>query len=90
MGCDRDMKEKLAVGDGILNLEQISLRFDGLPVEITFADENDIIRYYSNPKRILFTRKPEIISTTVQSCLAPGSRPMVDQIVDTTVCPVSE
>ena len=53
-----------------------------LPGDITFIDENDIIRYYNLPRERLFTRGPEINGTTVQSCHSPESLPHIDQMLD--------
>jgi DUF438 domain-containing protein len=51
-----------------------------LPLDITFIDEDDIIRYYSDYR--IFNRTPEIIGTTVQNCHSPASRAAVDKVID--------
>jgi DUF438 domain-containing protein len=67
---------------GLITPEQLGMIINSLPVEITFVDENDIVRYYSTPKDMMFTRKPENIGVTVQNCHSPESRPMVQEILD--------
>jgi DUF438 domain-containing protein len=37
---------------GKLNIEQIINLFNHLPVDITYVDENDEVRYFSNPTRM--------------------------------------
>ena len=46
---------------GELNLEQILLLFNNLPVDITYVDENDRVRFFSRPKERFFPRSPAII-----------------------------
>lgn len=77
-----DRNTKLPMSTGTLSLEQVNLILDQLPLEVTFVDENDIVKYYSSPPDMLFTRKPENIGVTVQECHSPVSRPMVNRIVD--------
>jgi len=50
-----------------------------LPMGITFVDENDIIRYYSDYR--IFDRTPEILGTTVQNCHSQASRAEVDRVM---------
>ena len=63
-------------------INQIENIFDHLPVQITFADADDIIRYYSHSEKRITKRTPDIIGTTVQSCHPPKSVPVVQQILD--------
>jgi PAS domain S-box-containing protein len=67
---------------GSLDLEQLSLLLNNLPFDITFADENDIVRYYNNPKERVFERSPDIIGRTVQDCHQDASVPQVNKIIN--------
>lgn len=51
-----------------------------LPLDITYIDERDIIRYYSDYR--IFKRKPEILGTTVQNCHKPENRDEVNRVID--------
>jgi len=51
-----------------------------LPLDITYIDDKDIIRYYSDYR--IFKRTPEILGTTVQNCHSPASRAEVDRVID--------
>ena len=51
-----------------------------LPLDITYIDEHDIIRYYSDYR--IFKRTPEILGTTVQNCHKPENREEVNSVID--------
>ncbi len=53
-----------------------------LPVDITFVDENDEVRYFSQTRDRIFQRSPAIIGRKVQNCHPPQSIGKVQQIVD--------
>lgn len=66
---------------GALTLEQISLIFNHLPVDITFVDEFDIVRYFSFGKERIFQRSKAIIGRNVKDCHPPDSVHIVNKIV---------
>jgi len=67
---------------GDLTIQQISLMLSGLPVDITFVDENDTVRYYSDTPERVFKRTPAIIGRKVQNCHPPASVDKVIEIVE--------
>jgi len=67
---------------GRLNTEQIELIYNHLPVDITFVDEQDTVRYFSTPKKRTFTRTNAVIGRKVQNCHPPESVWMVEEILD--------
>ncbi|NDP20869.1 MAG: DUF438 domain-containing protein [Paludibacter sp.] len=67
---------------GVLSIEQFNLIFNHLPVDITFVDENDTVRFYSNPPHRIFPRTPAIIGRKVQFCHPPESVHVVEKIVE--------
>lgn len=74
--------EKVSMGGtGELTVQQIVTMMNHLPVDITFVDENDEVRYFSNPKDRFFTRSPAIIGRKVQNCHPPDSIDTVNRIV---------
>ncbi len=77
---DGDLVLKSETGE--LNLEQILLLLNSLPVDITFVDENDKVRFFSRPKERFFPRSPAIIGRAVQNCHPPESVHIVEKIVD--------
>ena len=72
----------LSLETGALTAEQVNLLLTHLPVEITFVDEHDRVRYYSESKEMLFPRSPAIIGRQVQNCHPPASLDRVQQILD--------
>ncbi len=61
-----DYTIKMSTGE--LSLSQLELVFNHLPVDITFVDENDEVRYFSTPKHRIFPRTVGIIGRNVQQC----------------------
>ena len=68
--------------EGLLNQEQIKLIFTFLPVDITFTDENNIVRFYNKGDYRIFPRSPGIIGRDVRYCHPPKSVDMVLQIIE--------
>lgn len=73
---------ELPLNTGGLSLEQIDLMLRHLPVDITFVDEHDTVRYFSQTDERIFTRTPAIIGRKVQNCHPPQSVGRVQQILD--------
>ncbi len=71
---------KLPTGE--FTIEQAELIFNHLPVDITFVDENNTVRYFSTPKHRIFPRTAAIIGRKVQNCHPPESVDVVDKIID--------
>ncbi len=67
---------------GALTPEQINLVLTHLPVDITYVDENDEVRYFSLGKERIFARTPAVIGRKVQNCHPPTSVHVVEQIVN--------
>ncbi len=68
---------------GTLSLEQIDLMVNHLPVEISFVDENDEVRFYSDSRgERIFPRSPGVIGRKVQNCHPGKSVHMVENILE--------
>ncbi|MBM3147828.1 MAG: DUF438 domain-containing protein, partial [Actinobacteria bacterium] len=61
--------------------EQIDLMLRALPVDVTFVDEDDEVRFYSEGERV-FPRSPGVIGRKVHNCHPPASVHKVKQIVE--------
>lgn len=70
------------LGTGVLAADQIKLLLNTIPVDVTFIDENDEVRYFSGGNHRIFHRSAAIIGRKVQNCHPPESVHMVNQIVD--------
>jgi PAS domain S-box-containing protein len=65
-----------------LSTDVIEAIFDALPVEISFVDDSDIVRYYSKGDDRIFRRTPAVIGRKVQDCHPPKSVDRVEQVVN--------
>jgi DUF438 domain-containing protein len=71
----------LPLGTGALSLEAIDLILRHLPIDLSFVDEHDVVRYYSEGKERIFPRTPAAIGRTVQNCHPPKSVAIVNRIL---------
>ncbi|MEK6745074.1 MAG: DUF438 domain-containing protein [Nitrospirota bacterium] len=67
---------------GQMTMEQVNMMLKHMPVDISFVDENDEVRYYSATKDRIFPRSPGVIGRKVQNCHPPKSFAMVQRILD--------
>lgn len=67
---------------GILSLKQLELMMNHLPVDITFIDKDDVVRYFSHGKERIFARTKAVIGRTVQNCHPPKSVHIVEELLE--------
>ncbi len=72
----------LPLRTGALSLEQVDLMLRHLPLDLSFVDEHDRVRYYTDVPHRVFPRSPAIIGRAVQKCHPPKSVHMVLAILD--------
>jgi len=72
----------LGLATGELSLDQVSLILTHLPVDLSFVDENDIVRFYSEGSERIFPRSPAVIGRKVINCHPPKSVHVVEEILD--------
>ncbi|MHB1341803.1 MAG: DUF438 domain-containing protein [Coriobacteriia bacterium] len=65
---------------GSLTVEQLNLMFGVLPFDLSFVDENDRVRFYSEGERV-FPRSPAVIGREVRNCHPPKSLGKVEEIL---------
>jgi len=65
----------------VLSIEMIENIFDTLPVEVSFVDEADTVRYYSKGDQRIFRRTQAVIGLKVQDCHPQKSLHKVEQVV---------
>jgi PAS domain S-box-containing protein len=73
--------DQLDLDTGQVTLEQVNLMLKHLPLDVTFVDENDRVRYFSAGKERIFPRSPGIIGRHVQNCHPPKSLDVVNRLV---------
>jgi DUF438 domain-containing protein len=67
---------------GSFSNEELLAILNTLPVDITFVDRNDKVKYFSQAKERIFQRNRAILNRDVRMCHPPSSVHIVDQIVD--------
>jgi len=67
---------------GYLSAGQIRLIFNHLPVDITYVDENNQVKFFSTPEKRIFRRTNSIIGRDVKNCHPHESVHVVEQIVE--------
>ncbi|MDK2915359.1 MAG: uncharacterized protein PWQ79_2274 [Thermococcaceae archaeon] len=68
------------LGTGYLNIEELKAIFEALPVDVTFIDKDDRVRFFSPGERI-FTRTPSVLGRPVQLCHPSKSVYVVNKIL---------
>ena len=66
---------------GKLRLKELMSVLNTLPVDITFVDNEDKVRYFSDSKERIFLRTKSIIGIKVQNCHPPQSLKAVEKIL---------
>ncbi len=66
---------------GNLSMEQLTAIFATLPVDVTFVDAEDRVRFFSEGPDRVFARSKAIIGRKVQHCHPPRSVAVVDRIL---------
>lgn len=64
-----------------LPIELIELIIDTLPLEMSFIDIDDKVKYYSKGDKRIFKRTPAVIGKKVQNCHPPKSLHKVNAIL---------
>jgi DUF438 domain-containing protein len=67
---------------GVLKPQEINLILNHLPVDITYIDKDDIVKYFSGSPERVFARPKTIIGRNVQNCHPPASVHVVEKLVD--------
>lgn len=75
-----DSKFKLSTGS--FSTEELEGMFNALPLDITFVDKDDKVRYFSHGTDRIFQRSKAILGREVQYCHPPASVHIVNQILD--------
>jgi DUF438 domain-containing protein len=81
-GQDSAGERTVRLDTGQMTFEQINMMLKHMPVDVSFVDENDEVRYYSATKDRIFPRSPGVIGRKVQNCHPPKSFAMVQRILD--------
>lgn len=75
-------QDLLELKTGQLSPSQVTLLLTHLPIEISYIDENDTVRFYSDTPERIFPRSPGVIGRKVQNCHPTKSVHIVNRILD--------
>jgi len=71
----------IQLSTGSFNFEEMETLFRTLPVDITFVDKDDKVKFFSLGHDRIFTRNRAIIGRDVRMCHPPSSVHVVEQIL---------
>ncbi len=72
----------IRLSSGAFSLDELEALFQFLPIDITFVDKNDKVRFFSHSPNRVFERNRSIIGRDVRMCHPPGSVHVVEQILE--------
>lgn len=67
---------------GFLSLKELTSLLSTLPIDITFIDKDDIVKYFSQSSERIFARTKAVIGRSVQNCHPPASVHIVEQLLE--------
>jgi len=87
-GASPPVEERSVTGDllhldtGALTAGEVNRLLTHLPIDVTYVDAEDTVRYFSQGRERIFPRSPAIIGRKVQQCHPPASVHRVQRILD--------
>ena len=67
---------------GNFSVEELLAILNHLPIDMTFVDKEDKVKYFSQGKERIFQRNRAILNRDVRLCHPPASAHIVDKIID--------
>ncbi len=80
--CVKTEEGIIKLPSGELKTEELTALLNTLPFDITFVDEKDEVKYFSEGKDRAFPRTRTIIGRNVSNCHPPASVHIVEKIVE--------
>lgn len=74
--------ENIQLPSGSFSVEELTALLNTLPVDITFVDRNDKVKYFSQNADRIFQRNRAILNRDVRHCHPPSSTHIVDKIIE--------
>lgn len=79
---EKAMPGVITMPTGVLKTEEIIRMLDTLPIDITFVDKDDTVKYFSQGAERIFPRTKAIIGRKVSNCHPPASVHIVEKLVE--------
>ena len=67
---------------GSFSISELTLLLNALPIDITFVDKNDKVKFFTQGPHRIFDRNRAILGRDVRMCHPPHSMHIVDQILN--------
>lgn len=67
---------------GSFSVEELLAILNRLPIDMTFVDRNDKVKYFSQGEERIFQRNRAILNRDVRHCHPPASAHIVDKIIE--------
>ncbi len=74
--------ENIHLPSGGFSVEELLSILNTLPVDMTFVDKNDKVKYFSQGKERIFQRNRAILNRDVRYCHPPASAHIVEKIIE--------
>ena len=74
--------DTIQLPSGSFTLEELLAILNRLPVDMTFVDRNDKVKYFSQGEERIFQRNRAILNRDVRHCHPPASAHIVDRIIE--------
>lgn len=75
-------EKEIVFNTGSFNIKELEALLNTLPIDITFVDSDDKVRYFSDSKDRIFVRTKAVLGRTVQQCHPSKSIDMVNKILE--------
>ena len=74
--------ENIEFNTGNLTKTELKMILDSLPIDITFVDKDDEVKYFNKLEARIFKRSPKVIGLNVRNCHPEKSLYKVTTILD--------
>ncbi len=72
---------RIQLNSGSFTIEELTALLNSLPIDMTFVDKEDKVKYFSQGAERIFPRNRSILNRDVRLCHPPSSVNIVEQIV---------
>lgn len=74
--------DRIQLPTGSFSIKELEAFLNTLPIDMTFVDKDDKVKYFSQGKERIFDRNKAILGRQVQFCHPPSSVHIVNKIID--------
>lgn len=78
----REESGKIQLPSGSFNVQELTAILNTIPFDMTFVDQEDSVRYFTQGRERIFARNRAILGRKVQQCHPPSSVDIVEKILN--------